>query len=202
VLPSFLALGAILGLIGLGIGVFDRSPARSLRLPRHWWLLGFAVVPQFIWAHWIARWTAGADVLTWVIPLSYVPVVGFLLANAGHAWARLVLLGAALNLLVIVLNGGTMPARTVNVPNVVASANVAPTHLVPETKDRAFGPTTAVWLEPLADRYVLPLPGGATRLMSAGDAVVLGGALLALLTALGELAGAGDRRRLGTMRSG
>jgi hypothetical protein len=200
-LPSFLAIVATLGLIGLGIGVFDRSPARSLPLPRYWWLLGFAVVPQFAWAHWIARWPSGADALTWVIPLSYVPVVGFLLANAGRAWARLVLVGAALNLLVIVLNGGAMPARAVNVPSGAASASVAPTHLVPETKDRALGATTA-WLEPLADRYVVPLPGGAMRLMSAGDAVVLGGALLALLTALGELAGAGGRRRVGTIQSG
>lgn len=189
-IPTFLAIVALGGVgVALGAGRSDRSPARALALPRFWWLLWFAVVPQYLWAHEIAASPALAARLGWLIPASYLPVFGFLVANVRFAWARVVFVGAVLNLAVILSNGGTMPARTVNVGPVAPATSLPVPHLVVGTKDRVPGAGATIVLPQLADRYVIVLPGGAMRLASVGDLVVLAGAIAALLTAIGASRG-------------
>lgn len=181
----FLAIVALVGVVvALETGRSGRSPARPLALPRYWWLLVFAVVPQVLWARDLSHLPAVAERLAWLVPLSYLPVFAFLLANLRFTWARLILLGAGLNLAVILANGGTMPARAVNPGDFASSATSPLPHLVPGSKDRVPGANAAIFLNPLADRYVVVLPGGAMRIVSVGDCVVLVGAVLALLTAV------------------
>lgn len=183
--------------MALRTGPTSQSPARQIALPRLWWLLWFAVVPQYLWAHTIAGSPELGARLGWVIPASYAPVFGFLAANLRFAWARVIIVGTALNLAVILTNGGTMPARAVASGDTVSSVPSVTAHLVAGSKDRVPATGAGVLLEPLADRYVIVLPGGAMRLASVGDFVVLGGAIVALLTAIRQLPG-NARPREGT----
>jgi hypothetical protein len=75
-------------------------------------------------------------------------------------------------------------------------------HLVTGSKDRVPATGATVILEPLADRYVIVLPGGAMRLASVGDLVVLAGAIAALLTAVrGSLDNVGSREGTWTWKA-
>ena len=202
-IPTFLALVALGALaVALGSGRSGRSPARGPALPRYWWILWLAVVPQFLWAHGIAASPELASRLAWLIPASYLPVFAFLAANARFAWARVVLVGAVLNLAVILANGGTMPARAVTIGDPAPSTATVRAHLVMGTKDRVPESDALVFLAPLADRYVIVLPGGAMRLASVGDFVVLAGAIAALLTAVrGSLGTTGMREGTWTWKA-
>ena len=183
-IPTFLIVVALAG-IGVALGAGRAGSTPGIGLPKRWWLLGFAVAPQYLWAHRIAATPALAEHFAWLIPASYLPVFAFLTTNLRFAWARVVLVGAALNLAVIFANGGTMPARAIAAEGAGAPSPGVAAHLVVGTKDRVPGTGASILLGQLADRYVIVLPGGAMRLASVGDVVVLAGAIAALLTAVG-----------------
>ncbi len=181
-IPTFLLFGGVIGVVvALGTGRIARSPADDAPFPRAWLLLPLALAPQFLWIHLLSH-LPSASGLSWLLTLSYLPVLVFLAVNAHHAWARVILLGLLLNFAASAANGGTMPARLPATDVPVALAPETTDRIAPGTKDRVMPASRSFVLEPLADRYVLSLPGGAQRLTSIGDLVILLGGSLALLS--------------------
>ncbi len=181
----FLAVAAALGLVVVLSARWRRhSPGRTPTLPRKPWLLLLALLPQIAWTHWLSHLGASAIGLSWILPLSYVPVLWFIVVNARFAWARVIAVGVALNLAVMLANGGTMPAPARFATSQPAVTSVATERLAPGSKDRIVSDQTPALLAPLEDQYVVTLPGGMQRLASVGDFVSLGGALLGLLSTL------------------
>lgn len=105
----------------------------------------------------------------WVGPLVYVGstlvVLASLLRNLEQPWFRLVALGAALNLLAIVANGGTMPAD----PAALAAAGLL---------DRGAGaftntaPVTGAWYSILGDNLATPAWLPFANVVSVGDLLI------------------------------
>jgi hypothetical protein len=116
--------------------------------------------------------------------LSGALLLAFLLANLRYRTLWLVAAGAALNLLVVGLNGGHMPARPADVRAIgfprVASGLEREGHY---QKTGRLDESTRLPL--LADVIRLPLPGpGPDRLLSAGDVLVGAGVFLFIQEAL------------------
>ena len=181
----FLAAATVLGLVVVVSArwrrrSFDQIPS----LPRKPWLLLFALLPQIIWTHWLSHLGSAANGFSWILPLSYAPVIWFIVLNVRFAWARVIAVGVALNLAVMVTNGGTMPAPARFATSQPAVMGVETERLAPGSKDRIVSDQTPALLAPLQDQYVVTLPGGMQRLASIGDFVSLGGAMLGLFSIL------------------
>ena len=110
------------------------------------------------------------------LPLVHVLLLPFLFANLRLFGVRLVMLGLALNLLVISLNGGLMPVEQGAVAAVGKHTNVdlsvgehiaGSKNVLLERQD--------VRLRALSDVILLPLPRPYTRAVSAGDLVIVVG---------------------------
>lgn len=181
----FLAVAALLGLVVVPSTRWRRhSFTHAPTLPRKPWLLVFAILPQLLWVHWLSHLGTGAQGLAWILPLSYVPVLFFVALNFRFTWARVIGVGVALNFAVMVANGGTMPAPARFATSQPAVTSTATERLAPGTKDRIVGGPAPAVLAPLEDQYVVTLPGGHQRLASLGDFIILGGAVLGLLSLL------------------
>jgi hypothetical protein len=116
--------------------------------------------------------------------LSGAMLLGFLLANLRYRTLWLVAAGAALNLLVVGLNGGHMPARPADV-RAIGFPQVA-ARLEQEGHYQKTGRLDdATRLPLLADVIRLHLPGpGPDRLISVGDVLVGAGVFLFIQEAL------------------
>ena len=181
-LIPFLAVAAVLGIfVALGPAWRRRLPNESAPLPKKPWLLVVAVVIQALWLRWLSHLGPSAEALSWVLPVSYAPVAWFLALNIRTSWAPVVALGVGLNLTVMLLNGGTMPAPARFASKAVTVA-LQGERLAPGSKDRFVGSEFPTVLAPLEDKYVITLPGGQKRLASLGDFVSLGGGIIGLLS--------------------
>lgn len=181
----FLAAAAVLSVfVALGAGWRRHSFRDSPTLPRQPWLLLLAMIPQLAWGHWLSRLGPDAERLVWILPLSYLPVLGFIAVNRRLVWIRIVAVGVAMNLAVMVFNGGAMPAPARFAASEPAVARPSGARLAPGTKDRIVAEDQVTPLGLLEDRFVVTLPGGHQRLASLGDFVSLGGALLGLVSVL------------------
>jgi hypothetical protein len=148
-------------------------------------LIGLALLPQYVWLFWLSRSGATAEGYAWLVGVSYLPLLAFLGLNRQHAWTKLIAVGVGLNVAVIVANGGAMPAPADIATAASAVAPVSTSYLAPGTKDRVVGDATPIVLAALADRIVIPLPGGRARLASVGDLLILAGGLVGLLAEIG-----------------
>ena len=128
-------------------------------------------------------------------PLLVALIVGShlaLLAVALRNWrltgAGIAALGLAMNLAVMVANGGLMPIAP---DTLVASGRVeswkigdgSPGTLLAQSKD-VITPRDRTQLELLADRFRTGLPGRLNVVFSLGDVVLLGGVVLGIVTAM------------------
>lgn len=117
------------------------------------------------------------------IPLilgSHAALLALAVRNLRIAGASVAALGLAMNLAVMVANGGLMPVS----PETLAAAgrteawkigDGSPGTHVARSKDVILR-AEDTWLEPLADRYVTPFPVGSTTVIfSLGDVALLGG---------------------------
>lgn len=119
-----------------------------------------------------------------LLALSYGTLLYALLPNLKQPPVTLIFVGAALNFLVILVNGGAMPtdAGTLRLDPTRAGEDVTATGFLPFSKDILL-PPDHIHLRFLAD--ILTLPGAVRIAFSVGDAVISVG-ILALL--LGRLA--------------
>ncbi|HLH71912.1 MAG TPA: DUF5317 family protein [Chloroflexota bacterium] len=181
----FLAVAVVLGvIIALGPARRRRLSIDHAPLPKKPWLLVIAVIVQAIWTRWLSHLGPSAEALSWLLPVSYLPVLWFLTLNIRTLWAPVIALGVCLNFTVMLFNGGTMPApaRFSSDPAIVAAAHAE--RLAPGSKDRVVGSDFPTVLGPLEDQYVITLPGGQQRLVSIGDFVSLGGGIIGLLSVI------------------
>jgi hypothetical protein len=147
-------------------------------------LLLFAVVPQQLWVRWISHQPDLAERLTWLVAGSFLPLILFLYFNHVQLWAKVIAIGVALNLAAMIANGGEMPA-----PNQFAAAasnqtEIASERIIPGTKDKLITASAPAALHFLSDHFLLTLPTGAQRVVSAGDIFILSGGILALALAV------------------
>jgi hypothetical protein len=176
----FLAVAAALGLVVVLSTRWRRqSSQKMVDLPKKPWLLLVALALQFLWTHWLSHLGPSAEKLTWILPLSYVPVMCFVAFNWRFTWSRVIAVGVAMNFAVMIANGGTMPAPA------QFSSHPPPTgeeRIAPGSKDRIVAHSTV--LPPFQDQFVVTLPGGSQHLASLGDFVSLSGAVVGLLSTL------------------
>jgi len=181
----FLAVATVLGaVVALGTKWRRHSWRTIPLLPRQPWLLLFAIVPQFVWAHWISHLGSSATGLSWLLPSSYLPVFWFIALNLRYPWVRVIAVGVSLNVAVMLGNGGTMPMPARFVTGQPPATSGTSERLFPGSKDRIADDREPTLLAPLEDQYVVTLPGGSRRLASVGDFVSLGGAFFGLLSSL------------------
>lgn len=180
-LIPFVAVAALVGIFVAFGRTWRRLPRESAPLPKKPWLVVVAVVVQVIWLRWLSHLGPSAESFSWVLPVSYAPIVWFLAVNIRTSWAPVVTLGLGLNLAVMLVNGGTMPAPAHFLAD---QANVGQhaERIVAGSKDRVVGSEFPTVLSPLEDQYVITLPGGQRRLASIGDFVSLGGGIIGLLS--------------------
>jgi hypothetical protein len=107
---------------------------------------------------------------------STVAVLAAVLRNAGQPWFRLVALGAALNLLVMVANGGVMPVD----PAAFASAGLA---TAPAGTFSNTAPMSAASLWFLGDIWATPAWLPFANVISIGD-VLIGSGVAAWVVAV------------------
>ena len=181
----FLAVAAVLGVISALSYRWRRHSLEAMpALPRKPWLLLLAIAPQFTWVHWLSHLGPGVEQFAWILPLSYLPVLGFIALNVRLAWARVVAVGVTLNLAVMLANGGTMPAPARFATSQPAITSTDTERLAPGTKDRLMSENAPPLLAPLQDQYVITLPNGTQHVTSIGDFISLGGAVFGLVSTL------------------
>lgn len=155
---------------------YNREPLQPPALSGVW-LVVIAFLPQWLAFHLAATARLIPDGLAAaLLVLSQIPLLIFVWRNRSHTGVRLMGIGVAMNLTVIVANGGLMPAF----PEVVAqlAPGATGTWNVGErlwlSKDIVL-PASATTLPWLADRFLVPdwLPWRAA--FSLGDIFIAGG---------------------------
>jgi hypothetical protein len=104
---------------------------------------------------------------------STLVVLAALLVNLAQPGFRLVLAGALLNLLVISVNGGQMPATTEAMLSAHGVAGVPTAHF---SNSVIAGPSTPLWF--LGDIFSLPRPVPMANVFSIGDVIIAIGGVL------------------------
>lgn len=175
------ALYAIVGGIVLG-WLSTRLTSAGARVAKqvgieHLWVVPASLSVQIAWAKW---WSGTPALPAWVravVPLAIVALLLMVVANREWPGARLAALGIALNLAVIVANGGLMP---VSLPDASASLGTTVTHPlregqpVPGSKDIVVDPNR-MRLGFLSDHLTFRLPYGPLRVVSPGDVLMMAG---------------------------
>jgi hypothetical protein len=137
------------------------------------WGIPLALALQLAWVLWLIQPAATYSLLRVVVPCSTFGLAVVLARNWAWPAARLLFIGVACNLAVIIANGGLMPV-TPAVAGAVSRAQVgiplgAP---VPGSKDVLLEPDS-VRLSALSDHFLLAVPGYHTVAMSFGDILIL-----------------------------
>jgi len=153
---------------------------QTVRL-REAWLVPLAVVPQLLLVFLPPQ--DGVEPLRLAIPISTVVLAWFVLANLHLTGMWLVLAGLALNLAVVVANGGLMPTnqQALAGAGMAAGFGLTPDHpgtRLPKTKDTVL-PLAQTRLWPLSDTLVSP-PLPRRHVMSVGDLLIGAGTTLAI----------------------
>jgi hypothetical protein len=118
--------------------------------------------------------------------ISYALVAMFLVANRRLVGMPVIALGAALNVLVISLNGGVMPAASaaLRIAGIEQDGGFANSAALPHPK-----------LLFLGDVIPVPGPWPIGNVLSVGDLLIFAGALVLLHVTCGSRFGSGRRRR-------
>jgi hypothetical protein len=150
---------------------------------RWWWAAPIALVVQLLVVYGPRELIDPAAVA--LIVASHVGLLAVALRNWRLAGAAIAALGVAMNLAVMLANGGMMPVA----PETLARAgrvepwkigDGSPGTRVAQSKDVIL-PAADTWLEPLGDRFWTGLPGRLSIVFSAGDVVLLGGVMIAVV---------------------
>jgi len=147
-----------------------------------WWPLALvAFVLQTLAVQVWGRIDATQGSLWVLIPVTHFALLPFLLRNFSFLGIRMVLVGFALNLAVMIANGGLMPveehAIAADGRRDVEDLQVG--RAIPATKN-VFVAADGSRLGALSDTIILPLPRPFTRAVSAGDLLIATGVLLAV----------------------
>jgi hypothetical protein len=170
--------------VGLGLARGGRlSNLTALRL-RYAWVVPPALAAQLllIFAPPVPPEHAPEPLRLW-LPVTFIPLTWFVLANRRLAGMRLVLVGLVANAAVIMANGGLMPTneaalRDAGMSSGVELARAHPGIRLPKSKDVLLPvEQTALWW--LSDTLVSP-PVPRRKVMSAGDLLVAAGVIVAL----------------------
>src|SRR5579859_751907 len=138
-------------------------------------LAPLALACQLAWALWISASTTEPSPWRLLVPLSTAVLGGMLLLNRRWLAARLVLAGLALNLVVMLANGGLMPISPVAAAAVFPTAtDLAEGAAIPGSKDMLLRPEHTR-LALLDDRLLILAPFGPARVLSIGDVLVMVG---------------------------
>ncbi len=176
--------------IGLLLGLAVGGRLGSLAAVRiRWWPLALAglAFQVLLFSPPIASRIGGLGPALYVG--STLVVLAALLANLGQPGFRLILAGALLNLLVIVANGGQMPAAP---EALLALHGVAALPTDGFSNSIVAGAGTALWF--LGDVFYLPRPIPLANVFSIGDVLIaVGGAWFMARTMLGATTAAGPR---------
>ncbi len=177
----FLIAAVIVGLVaGLLRSVISRRPVQFFDL-RLTWLVPIAFVPQLIAFVLPTKATFPDNLAPAALVFSQAGLLVFALANFNKPGFWLLSLGLALNLTVIVLNGGLMPIspETVRVifPDAPAGAMVIGERLGTGKDILLTVEQTRLWA--FSDRFLIPYGPGYHVAFSAGDAIVALGVIAA-----------------------
>lgn len=156
------------------------APRPSVVLRWIAWAPG-ALAIQFILMNGSGNIPGGGELLPYLLPAAHVALLPFLLRNIAFWGIRLMLLGLALNLAVMLANGGLMPVErsVVDAVDRHDAGVVEEGQHIPGTKN-VYLNSDDVRLRELSDAIMVPLPPPFTRAVSAGDLLVFPGALLVL----------------------
>jgi len=174
------ALYAVVG--GLALGWISTWAAgepgeRNGAAIRHLWVVPVTLAVQVAWANWLSGLPGAPSPFRLLVPMSTAALLVMVLSNVGWPAARLVAVGIALNLTVIVANGNLMPismpdaARAVSVAR---SGELSEGQAVPHTKDVVVA-ASRTRLGFLSDHLAIRLPYGDTRMLSPGDVLMMAG---------------------------
>jgi len=166
--------------LGLLVGRLAGGRVRNLEhVTFTWWglaLIGLAV-QVVLFAEPVAVWIGDLGAPLYV--LSTLAVMAALLRNLDHRGLAIVAIGAALNLLPILANGGTMPSA----PEAWAALNGVAAVPTPHFSNSVLiGPETLFpWL---GDIFVWPRPLPFANVFSIGDVVIAVGAVIFLASSM------------------
>ncbi|MFQ6057799.1 MAG: DUF5317 domain-containing protein [Anaerolineae bacterium] len=177
-------------ILALMIGLARGGSLRQVAdLPLHWgWvaLLAFALQVFLVYS---PLETQGRLLSPWagILVLSYLLLFAVVWSNRSLSGVAIIGLGLALNLAVIVANGGFMPV-TPEALKRAGQADLAPSlesgTLVSSTKDIILTrEETKLWI--LSDVFVLPTPLPVASTFSPGDVLIAVGAFMLLQAAMG-----------------
>ena len=171
VLLGFLALGFAGGLLLGG------RPAALGEVRFRWWALalGGLIFQLLLFSDPVADGVGSLGPFLYVG--STLAVLMALVRNLGQPWFRLIALGATLNLLVIVANGGVMPAD----PAALAAVGLL------DREGAGFlntAPLTGVPFALLGDNWATPSWLPFANVVSVGDLLIGGGAAAWLVTVM------------------
>jgi hypothetical protein len=150
---------------------------------RWWWAAPIALLVQLLVVYGPPELVDRAAIT--LIVASHAALLAVALRNWRLAGATIAALGVAMNLAVMLANGGLMPVA----PETLARAgrveawkigDGTPGTRVAQSKDVIL-PAADTWLEPLSDRYWTGLPGRLSILFSAGDVVLLVGVMFGIV---------------------
>lgn len=159
-----------------------RPSVSFLRVDRglQWlWFAAAAVLLQFAVIRAVAPYDDSELIVRIALPASHAALFLLVVANRRFWGIRLVAVGLALNLAVMLANGGLMPVD----PGTVATidrhdlAKLEAGHYVPGTKNVLLE-RDDTRLAPLSDRILLRLPYPLTKAISLGDVIIYAGAAL------------------------
>lgn len=187
-LLSAVAVGLVAGLLRAGI---SRRPLQSYNF-RLMWVVIIAFLPQLIAFVLPTKATFPDSLAPAALVISQAGLLVFALANLNKPGFWLLSLGLALNLTVILFNGGLMPISPETVgaifPNAPSGAMVIGERLGTGKDILLAAEQTRLWA--LSDRFLIPYGPGYHVAFSAGDAVVAIGVIVAFW-AIGSPARAG-----------
>jgi hypothetical protein len=161
------------------IGVRAEDSLWSPALLPWLWVGVLALTAQVLLVEIVGRAAPSFPALPGLLFASHLLLIPFLLRNMRYLGVRLMLLGLALNLIVMAANGGMMPVTANGVDAVgrqqasdlTAGAPIEGTKNVYSENPR---------FSELSDAIVLPIPGALTRVVSVGDVLIAFGTIGAL----------------------
>ena len=175
------ALYAVVG--GLALGWLSTLMVRGGRGDRgslgieDLWIVPVALSVQIVWERW---WSSAPDspaALRLAVPISTAALLIMAARNRRWPAARLVGVGIALNLAVMVANGNLMPVSERDAAASMASVRAADLREgwpLPGSKDVVVDPART-HLQALSDHLAFSLPYGPQRIVSPGDVLMMVG---------------------------
>ena len=129
--------------------------------------------------HYVSRTDQAGTMMPILLPAATLLLIPFLFQNLQYRGMWLVLAGLVLNLVAMAANGGLMPtdAAAVEAVGVHSVADLRVGEPIPGTKNILMD-RGEIRLRELSDAIILPFPRPFTRVVSAGDLLILLGMVL------------------------